>query len=118
MSPEVGLALPSPWDERLMGEIDPKPNRSWVSDEEDSDMRNYLGMKGRVSMADVLRHFAERYPHVRPDDIQINFGTVVWEDRPTHVEIADREAWRKKKADRLEEWERSTLARLKEKYGG
>ena len=98
-------------------EVDDQPRRCWVNDEDDM-MRCYLGgMKGRVPLGELLDHFAKKYPHVDVRTVELNYCTAVWEEPSTEADRAQRQAWRKHHADRIEKWERETYARLKAKYG-
>jgi hypothetical protein len=113
-----------------------EPNRSWVSHDDDSPMRNYMGMSGRISVASLLAHMATIAPRVRPEEMMLNWATVVWEDESTDEEQAkrrewvqrqakrrewvqrqaERREWVQRQAERTEEWERKTYARLSEKF--
>jgi hypothetical protein len=101
---------------RIVGEFRRHPSRSWKTADDDSGMRCYLGMQGRVTLRELLEHFAEEYPHVDPMTLALNFATVVWDEPATPEDIAQREAFRAKQADRQERWERDTYARLKAKF--
>jgi hypothetical protein len=98
------------------GQLRREPSRSWKTGDDNSDMRCYLGMEGRVTLREILDHFAEKYPHVDTMDLQFNFATVVWDEPPTPDDIADRQRRRADHAARTERWERETLERLTAKY--
>jgi hypothetical protein len=100
----------------MSGEIDEKPHRSWQSKDDDSQMRCYLGMEGRVTLGELVRHFAERYPHVDPMSLELNYSTAAWSEPPTADEIANREKNRAWHAERLASWERETYDRLRAKF--
>lgn len=99
-----------------MSEINTEPTRSWQTSEDDSQMRCYLGMKGRVSIGELIDHFKKNYPHVDPMKIELNYATAVWEEAPTVEDLSRRARWRAEKAARLEAWERETYIRLKKKF--
>jgi len=95
--------------------IDEDPRRSWKNHAYDT-MSCYLSMKGRVPLGELLDHFAEKYPHVDPRELQLNYVTIKWEETPTAEEVAKLEAWRADREQRQERWERQTYERLKAKY--
>lgn len=92
-------------------------SRGFATKADDSPMRCYLGMEGRVTVRQVIEHFAETYPNVDPMDVELNYATAVWEEPATDEDRAKREAWAAKQAERTERWERETFARLQAKYG-
>lgn len=98
-----------------MSEIE-TARRTWQSFDDDSQMRCYLGVKGRVTLAELVDHFAERYPHVDPMTLDLNFVTATWDEPPTADDIAKRESWRAQKAERHACWERDMYAKLKAKF--
>lgn len=100
------------------GEIADAANRSWATKADDSPVRCYLGMKGRITLAELLAHFAEKYPHVDPMTLELNYSTVVWEEPPTADDLAQREEHRAWHAERQARWERDTYERLKAKFAG
>lgn len=51
-------------------------------------------------------------------EIRVTGGHLKYESLETPEEVEHRLAWRLKLDQRTEEWERETLARLQEKYGG
>jgi hypothetical protein len=103
----------------MTGEIDEKPSsRAWETDAPDSQMRCYLGMKGRITVAELISHFAEKYPHVDPMTVELNYSTAAWTEPPTVDDIAQRESVRAWKAERQESWERQMYAKLKAKFEG
>jgi hypothetical protein len=73
-------------------------------------------MEGRVTVQELIDHFAEHYPHVDPMGIALNFVTAVWEEPATPEDIAQREANWAAQAERKERWERETYDRLKAKF--
>lgn len=97
--------------------INEKPSsRSWKTKDDDSQMRCYLGMEGRVTVRELISHFEEKYPHVDPMHLELNYATVAWDEPPTDDDIAKREAnivWRN---ERQEAWETSMYAKLKAKF--
>jgi hypothetical protein len=100
------------------GQLRREPSRSWKTSDDDSAMRCSLGMEGRVTLREILDHFAEKYPHVDPMCLEFNFATVVWDEPPTADDMADRQKRRADHAARTERWERETLERLTAKYAG
>lgn len=100
----------------VIGEFRRQPMRSWKTDDDHSEMTCYLDMEGRVTLSDLLDHFAENYPHVNTMDLQFNFATVVWDEPATPDDLSRRQEYRAKRAARTEHWERETLSRLKAKY--
>jgi len=103
-------------DDDFVNEFRRQPSRSWKTDGDDSPMVCYLGMRGRVTLAEVRDHFAAHYPHVDIWSLQINFCTAVWEEPSTPEDVAKKAANRARQAERQERWERETLVRLKAKY--
>lgn len=99
-----------------MDDIDDQPRRRWQTNSDDSQMRCYIGMKGRVSIGELVEHFAEKYPHVDPMSLDLNFSSATWEEPPTADDIAKREESRTWQAQRTERWERETYDRLKKKF--
>ena len=95
-----------------------KVNRAWAKNADDSTMRCYMGIEGRVTLAELAAHFWQNYPLVDVSELQLNFATVVWEEPPTADDIRKRQDWRAEKARRLEQWERETYERLRKKYEG
>lgn len=64
-----------------------KEVRRHVISATDDDHRScYLGMDGRVALADLLAHLQEVAPGVSYEDLGINFGTVTWVDDATDEE--------------------------------
>lgn len=102
----------------VIGEFRREPSRSWKTGDDDAQMRCYLGMQGRITLRDLLDHFAEKYPHVDTMDLQFNFATVVWDEPPTPDDVALRQKHRADQAARTEAWERKTYDRLRAKYAG
>jgi hypothetical protein len=95
------------------------PDVRWRWEADDSDVRiGYLAMDGRVSLDQLIETMRELAPDVAPRDIQVNWATVVWSRPATPEELAERQQWRDRQAERTERWERDTLARLARKYGG
>lgn len=91
--------------------------RTWVSSEDGSPIRCYLGMRHRVTWPEIVAYLAEHHPGVDPDTIRLNFATAAWEELPTSEELAKREKWRARQAERQVRWERETYERLKVKFG-
>ena len=98
--------------------VDEEARRCWQSSDDDSQMRCYLGMQGRITLAELIEHFAEKYPHVDPMRLNLNYVTATWEEPPTADDLAKREAWRVQKAQRQARWEEEMYARLKAKFEG
>lgn len=91
---------------------------SWAWKSKDSDVRvGYMGMSGRVSVADLIEHLRKITPDVLISDILLNYATVKWERPATPEELAERAARYAESDRKREEWERTALARLLEKYG-
>lgn len=101
-------------DER-MGEFE-EVRRSWATKGEDSPMRCYMGVKGRVTLGELMTHIQEIYPNVAVSDVELNFATAVWEEPPTADDLRKRQEARDKHERRIEEWERETYERLRRKY--
>lgn len=78
---------------------------------------SYVGMEGRVGLADLLRFVEENAPTLTYDEIGLNWMTVVWEDDATPEEVAEQTERTAEQKRRLEAWERRTLADLIAKYG-
>jgi hypothetical protein len=95
--------------------ISEKPQRSWVN-LDDGPMRCYLGIKERITIRELIDHFAEHYPHVDPMTLNLNYTTAVWEEPPNADDLAKRAAFTAEKAQRHERWERETYAKLKAKF--
>jgi hypothetical protein len=96
--------------------ISDKPMRSWESKADDSQVSCFLHMQHRITVRELLDHFAEHYPHVDMDSVQINYATAKWMEQPTEEELEERAAGRARWEEHHEAWERRTLAELKEKY--
>ena len=95
-----------------------EPQRRIISQNNDDQRSNYLGMKGRISVASLLAHMATIAPHVKPEEMMLNFATVKWIDAATDEERAERLEWRRRNDERREAWERETWERLSAKYAG
>lgn len=94
-------------------------NLRWTWQSKDSDLRNgYLAMDGRVSLADLNAWMQNYAPGVAPEEIMVNWATVVWSRPATNQELAERAEQRAAWDKRHEAWERETLAKLTAKYGG
>ncbi len=90
--------------------------RSLVSKQKPDIRANYLGMSGRISVASLLGHLATIAPHVKPEEMLLNWATVVWYDAATEEEkVAHAEAWARHE-ERTREWERRQLLTLAEKH--
>lgn len=76
----------------------------------------YMGMDGRLSVADLIGHLAQVAPGVPLEEVGINFGTVTWVDDATDEEKRQRAAWRAESAARRAKWERETYERLKAQF--
>ena len=91
----------------------------WTWQSRDNDVRvGYLAMDGRMSIAELIERMRTVAPGVALEDMQINWATVVWTRPATAEELAVRRAADARQRERLEQWDRETLARLTEKYGG
>lgn len=88
---------------------------SWES-KDGNDRVGYQGLDGRVSIAELIEHMREVAPHASLDEIMLNYATVKWTQPATAEELAERDGWKRRQRERTEEWERTTYARLKEKY--
>jgi hypothetical protein len=91
-------------------------NWSWESKDNDTRVA-YLPMDGRISVADLIERMRTLAPGVPIEEMQINWATVVWKRPATQEELAQRRLAQERWESRHEEWERTTLARLIEKYG-
>jgi hypothetical protein len=96
--------------------INEKPVRAWVTKDEGSPIRCYLGMRHRITLRELVDHFAEHYPHVDPWTLDINYSTVVWEEPPSTEDLAQREQAKRRSDERHAKWERETYDRLKAKF--
>lgn len=98
-----------------MGEI---TDLRWSWESADNNIRvGYVSCRGRVTPAEIVDHIRAITPDVNPDDIQVNYATVVWRRPATEEEIADRQRQRANADARREAWERQTWERLRRKYG-
>jgi hypothetical protein len=90
----------------------------WSWESRDNNTRvGYVGVKGRISIAELIARMQEIAPGVGLDDIDVNFATVKWTRPANAEELAERQAWDDRQRERQEKWERETLARLTAKYG-
>lgn len=93
-------------------------NPRWGWESKDTAVRSgYMAVDGRVSLAELVAHMHQIAPYASLDDIQVNFATVKWTRPGTADEVAEREEQHRRWQERLEKWERETLARLTQKYG-
>lgn len=92
--------------------------RAWKTQGDDSPMVCFLGMRHRVTLAEIRDHFAEHYPHVDLWSVELNYSTAKWEEPPTPEDVAARVAARANHVERQERWERETYERLKLKFEG
>ncbi len=91
----------------------------WTWQSSDNDLRvGYLAVDGRMSITELIEHMATVASGVDPADIYVNWSTVTWTRPANAEELAQRQAAIDSHNRRHEEWERKTLARLLEKYGG
>jgi len=102
-------------EEEVSGEIKKDSTRSFVS-QDSTKMRNYSGMLGRVSLAELKEFLAERAPGIPDEEVMVNWSTVTWEDEATPEELEKREERRRYQEQRKEEWELKMLAQLLEKH--
>lgn len=100
------------WDGAPKTEI----RRHWESSKDDSRIRCYLGMQGRMPLDALIRHLGEVAPGRSLDQFGINFATVVWIDAPTDAETTTRAHGRARHDERHAAWERETYERLKAKF--
>ena len=99
-----------------MGSFD-EVRRTWATEADDSPMACRLSIQGRVTLGELIDYFHDNHPEVTNTRVlELNFATAKWEDRPTADELAKRKAFRSRRVNNLEKWERETLARLKAKY--
>jgi hypothetical protein len=96
--------------------FDTQPQRTWVSHDPESKIRCHLGLKGRVTLGDLYRHFAEHYPDVDFWNVEWAAASATWEDEPTEAERKQRAEWVRKQRERTENWERKTYERLRAKF--
>lgn len=92
--------------------------RAWKTADEDSLMRCYLAMDGRVTIRDLVEHFAENHPAVDPMALRLNFATVTWDEPPTPEDLADRAERNARHDERHARWERQMYEKLKAKFEG
>lgn len=90
--------------------------RNIISEADDDHRSCYMGMDGRVTVADLIDHLQAVAPGKGLDEIGINFATVRWVDDATPEEKQARADWRAANAERREKWERETYERLKAKF--
>ena len=90
----------------------------WTWKSRDNDTRvGYLAMDGRISLADLTAHMRAIAPHVPPEEIELNWATVVW-TRPANAdELEQRRLSDERARERHEAWERETFTRLLAKFG-
>lgn len=89
----------------------------WTWESRGSSTRNgYLAMEGRISLAELTAHMAEVAPHAGPNDLMLNWATVVWQREATAEELEERAEAHRRWQERHEAWERETYARLKAKF--
>jgi hypothetical protein len=100
----------------MSAEIDENARRCWESKDDDSQMRCYLGMKGRVTLGELVEHFAEKYPHVDPMMLNLNYCTATWSEPPNADDVALRERNRAWTAERRDRWEADMYVKLKAKF--
>lgn len=97
--------------------VEESPRRYWKTKEYNT-MQCYLAMKGRVPLGELLDHFAEKYPHVNPRTVELNYATATWDEPPTDEDRENLAAKQACHAERHEKWERETYQRLKTKFAG
>jgi len=100
----------------MTNNISSEPSRIWATKADDSWMSCYLGMQHRITLRELVDHFAEHYPHVDPLTLSLNFTTVKWSEPPTEADLAARAANRARNAERHEAWQRKAYAELKAKF--
>jgi hypothetical protein len=77
----------------------------------------YMGMRGRVTLQELIDHLAIVAPEHALSEFKVNFATVTWEDQATEEELQVQRENDRKNRERHERWEREYYERLKEKYG-
>lgn len=95
--------------------IDAAPRRSWITSASDSQRSNRLTVH-RMTLRDLREHFADRYPDVDVDGLELVNALLYWEDEPTSDELEQRALIRRAHDARHEQWERETYARLHAKF--
>lgn len=88
---------------------------SWKTSDGDL-LAGYAGIKGTISVTELIAHVRKTLPDISPDDIEVNFATIRVVRPATDEEIQERECWKKRQEERHEKWERETYERLREKY--
>lgn len=91
--------------------------RNIISKDDDDHRSCYMGMQGRLSLADLIDHLSVVAPGKSLDEIGINFATVKWVDDATDEEKRDRAERQRRADERHAQWERETYERLKVKFG-
>ena len=87
---------------------------SWATKAHDT-ISCRLSFDGRAPMDELIAKVREEAGGAA--DVTFGGGMVTWSRPPNEQELAALAAWEAKQAERTEEWERATLARLIEKYG-
>ncbi|WP_146079393.1 hypothetical protein [Rathayibacter sp. AY2B9] len=100
------------WEVQWSGEINRTKNRSYS----ENQRHNYVGMKGRVSLPDLLAYLEKHAPGVPLENVGLNWATVVWVDAATPEEIAENERAKARQKARRREGELRMLAELRAKY--
>jgi hypothetical protein len=90
--------------------------RAWINADDDDEVRCYAAMDGRITLADLCEHMAAVAPGVPLDQIDVNFGTLVWVAPATDEERSKRAEWRDQQQLRHEKWERAAYLQLKKKF--
>lgn len=88
-----------------------------TSNDPESTITLYMGMKGRVPLGELITYLLIHHPGVKPYEVELNFATAKWEEPATDRDKADWEARQLDGLRRHEAWERKTYAELHAKYG-
>lgn len=95
--------------------IDEKPRRYLKDFKGPMRMACYLQVR-KMSFGELRVHFAEHYPDVDFDSLEIGGIQLRWEDDPTLDEQEERGRQIRAHDERHEKWERETYARLRAKF--
>lgn len=95
--------------------IDAAPRRYLKNHEPPARVDCYLGIR-KVTLGELREHFAEHYPEVDFEALEIGGIQLHWEDEPTLDELERSERQRRNHAEKHEKWERDTYTRLKAKF--
>lgn len=95
--------------------IDEKPWRYFKDHKGPVRMNCRLGIR-KATFGELREHFAERYPEVDFDSLEVGGLQLHWEDAPTAEELARLDRQNQLHETKREAWERQTYERLKAKF--